>query len=111
MNTVDNILNRDFRAEAEKRGYIVIAPAAPDDQLFFEYVWHREMNSEAEFLGSKGAVARYTVEKGPPAWTHSREPTPDACSTGLRRPRTGAASKRGCAFSPRTFGVRFIGGA
>ena len=36
MNTVDNVLNRNFRAEAEKRGYIVIAPAAPDDQLFFE---------------------------------------------------------------------------
>jgi predicted esterase len=35
MNTVDNILNRNFRAEAEKRGYIVVAPAAPDDQLFF----------------------------------------------------------------------------
>ena len=36
MNTVDTILNRNFRAEAEKRGYIVIAPAAPDDELFFE---------------------------------------------------------------------------
>src|SRR5437588_7821836 len=36
MNTVDNILNRNFRAEAEKRGYIVVAPAAPDDDLFFE---------------------------------------------------------------------------
>jgi len=36
MNTVDNVLNRNFRAEAEKRGYIVVAPAAPDDQLFFE---------------------------------------------------------------------------
>ncbi|HKD30363.1 MAG TPA: alpha/beta hydrolase-fold protein [Xanthobacteraceae bacterium] len=35
MNTVDNILNRNFRAEAEKRGYIVVAPAAPDGQLFF----------------------------------------------------------------------------
>ena len=33
MNVVDNVLNRNFRAEAEKRGYIVIAPAAPDDQL------------------------------------------------------------------------------
>ena len=33
---VDNVLNRNFRAEAEKRGYIVIAPAAPEDQLFFE---------------------------------------------------------------------------
>jgi poly(3-hydroxybutyrate) depolymerase len=36
MNTVDGILNRNFRAEAEKRGYIVVAPAAPDGQLFFE---------------------------------------------------------------------------
>jgi predicted esterase len=36
MNTVDGVLNRNFRAEAEKRGYIVVAPAAPGDQLFFE---------------------------------------------------------------------------
>src|SRR5262245_54206545 len=36
MNTVDSVLNRNFRAESEKRGYIVVAPAAPDDQLFFE---------------------------------------------------------------------------
>src|SRR6202162_4423129 len=36
MNTVDNVLTRTLRAEAEKRGYIVVAPAAPDDQLFFE---------------------------------------------------------------------------
>ena len=36
MNTVDSVLDRNFRAEAEKRGYIVIAPAAPDDELFFE---------------------------------------------------------------------------
>ena len=36
MNTVDATLGRNFRAEAEKRGYIVIAPAAPDGQLFFE---------------------------------------------------------------------------
>ena len=36
MNVVDNVLNRNFRAEAEKRGYIVIAPAAPEGQLFFE---------------------------------------------------------------------------
>lgn len=148
MNVVDNVLNRNFRAEAEKRGYIVIAPAAPDDQLFFEsgarifpdflktvlaaykiegnkfhvagpsnggiaafhvaaanpqyflsvtafpgymwqpnpaklqavskmcvfmyvgeqdqYMWHGEMKQEAEFLRSKGTVARYTVEKGQP---------------------------------------------
>src|SRR5271169_1458772 len=36
MNTVESVLNRNFRAEAEKRGYIVVAPAAPDGQLFFE---------------------------------------------------------------------------
>jgi predicted esterase len=36
MSMVDGVLNRNFRAEAEKRGYIVVAPAAPDDQLFFE---------------------------------------------------------------------------
>jgi predicted esterase len=36
MNTVDSVLSRNFRAEAEKRGYIVVAPAAPDEQLFFE---------------------------------------------------------------------------
>jgi predicted peptidase len=36
MNTVDSVLNRNLRAEAEKRGYIVIAPAAPEGRLFFE---------------------------------------------------------------------------
>src|SRR5262245_57792909 len=148
MNTVDAVLNRNLRAEAERRGYIVVAPAAPEGQLFFEdgarifpeflkmilatykiqdgkfhiagpsnggiaafhvaaaspqyflsvtafpgymweptpaklqaisnmcvfmyvgetdeYNWHHEMKQEAEFLRSKGAVARYTVEKGQP---------------------------------------------
>jgi predicted esterase len=36
MQMVDGVLNRNLRAEAEKRGYIVVAPAAPDDELFFE---------------------------------------------------------------------------
>ena len=36
MTTVDGVLDRNFRAEAERRGYILVAPAAPDDQLFFE---------------------------------------------------------------------------
>src|SRR5215510_662609 len=36
MNTVDNILNRNFRAEAEERGYLVFAPTAPNGDLFFE---------------------------------------------------------------------------
>ena len=148
MNTVDGILTRNFRAEAEKRGYIVVAPAAPDGDLFFQdgarifpeflkmlladykirdgkfhvagpsnggiaalhvaaahpqyflsatafpgymwaptaaklraiakmcvfmyvgefdhYMWHGEMQKEAEFLRAEGALARYTVEKGQP---------------------------------------------
>lgn len=148
MDTVERTLDRNFRAEAEKRGYIVVALAAPDDQLFFEggerifpeflkmiladykiqdnkfhiagpsnggiaafhvaalnpqyflsvtafpgymwqpstaklqaiskmcvfmyvgendeYMWHGEMQKEAEILRSKGTVARYTVEKGQP---------------------------------------------
>jgi predicted esterase len=36
MNTVESVLTRNLRPEAEKRGYIVIAPAAPEDELFFE---------------------------------------------------------------------------
>ncbi|MEY4932433.1 MAG: hypothetical protein RLZZ403_753 [Pseudomonadota bacterium] len=36
MNTVDGALDRNFRSEAEKRGYIVIAPAAPGGDLFFQ---------------------------------------------------------------------------
>ena len=31
-----------------------------------EYRWHDEMKQEAEWLRSKGTVARYTVEKGQP---------------------------------------------
>ena len=148
MNTVDGTLMRNFREQAEKRGYIVVAPAAPNGDLFFEegarifpeflkmiltdykieggkfhiagpsnggiaafhvaaanpqyfasvtafpgylwqpttaklqaiskmcvfmyvgendeYRWHDEMKNEAEFLRSKGTVARYSVEKGQP---------------------------------------------
>jgi len=33
---------------------------------FDEYMWHGEMKREAEFLRSKGTVARYSVEKGQP---------------------------------------------
>jgi poly(3-hydroxybutyrate) depolymerase len=36
MNTVDRTLENNFRAEAEKRGFIVFAPAAPDGDLFFQ---------------------------------------------------------------------------
>ena len=36
MNTVDGIFSRFLRAEAERRGYIVVGPAAPEGQLFFQ---------------------------------------------------------------------------
>ena len=35
MNTIEGALTRNFQAEAEQRGYIVIGPAAPDGDLFF----------------------------------------------------------------------------
>jgi predicted esterase len=58
MNTVDGTLNRNFRAEAEKRGYIVIAPAAPDGQLFFE----EGARIFPEFL--KMMLAEYKIQDG-----------------------------------------------
>ena len=148
MNTIDRTLDSNFRAEAEKRGYIIVAPAAPNGQLFFQggerlipafldvilaeyrieggkfhiagpsnggiaafhvaashpeyflsvtafpgymwrptsakldaisdmcvfmyvgefdrYMWHDEMKREADYLSSKGSVARYTVERDQP---------------------------------------------
>jgi predicted peptidase len=148
MDAVDRTLERNFRAEAERRGYIVVAPAAPGGELFFqggerifpaflktvlrdyrvaegkfhiagpsnggiaalhvaaqnpdyflsvtafpgylweptdaklnaiaklcvylyvgendEYRWHDEMKREAEFLRSRGTVAKYGVEAGQP---------------------------------------------
>jgi pimeloyl-ACP methyl ester carboxylesterase len=36
MRVADGVLDRIWRAESEKRGYIVIAPAAPDGKLFYE---------------------------------------------------------------------------
>jgi polyhydroxybutyrate depolymerase len=35
LSTIDGALARNFQAEAEQRGYIVIGPAAPDGDLFF----------------------------------------------------------------------------
>jgi predicted peptidase len=148
MNTIEGTLARNFQAEAEKRGYIVVGPAAPDGDLFFydgdrifpefldnilaaykiearkfhvagpsnggiaamhvaakhpeyflsatafpgylwqpteaklrklegicayfyvgehdEYRWHAEMQREAEYLSSRGSVAKYSEEKGQP---------------------------------------------
>src|SRR5262245_61033005 len=58
MNTVDGILMRNFRAEAEKRGYIVIAPAAPGGELFFE----DGARIFPDFL--KAILADYKIEGG-----------------------------------------------
>ena len=148
MNTIDRTLEGNFREQAEKRGYIVVAPAAPDGDLFFDdgarifpeflrqiladykiqggkfhvagpsnggiaamhvaaahpqyfasvtafpgymwqptvaklmavskmcvflyvgehddYRWHGEMEREVDVLRSRGAVARYSEEKGQP---------------------------------------------
>ncbi|HEX6997694.1 MAG TPA: alpha/beta hydrolase-fold protein [Gammaproteobacteria bacterium] len=35
MEMVDRTLERNFRAEAERRGYVVVAPAAPEGAQFF----------------------------------------------------------------------------
>src|SRR6202166_220551 len=58
MNVVDGILTRNFRAEAETRGYIVVAPAAPDGQLFFE----EGARIFPEFL--KMILADYKIQDG-----------------------------------------------
>ena len=36
MNVVERSIQGTFREQAEKRGYIVVMPAAPEGQLFFE---------------------------------------------------------------------------
>jgi poly(3-hydroxybutyrate) depolymerase len=58
MNTVDGVLTRNLRAEAEKRGYIVVAPAAPDGELFFE----RGARIFPDFL--KAILADYKIQDG-----------------------------------------------
>ena len=58
MNTVDAVLNRNLRAEAERRGYIVVAPAAPGGRLFFE----EGARILPEFL--KMILAEYRIEDG-----------------------------------------------
>ena len=58
MNTVDGTLMRNFRDQAEKRGYIVVAPAAPNGELFFE----DGARIFPEFL--KMILADYKIEGG-----------------------------------------------
>lgn len=58
MNAVNGMLSRNLQPEAERRGYIVIAPAAPDGDLFFE----DGARIFPEFL--KRMLAAYKVEGG-----------------------------------------------
>ena len=37
LDGVTNLLERTWQAEAEKRGYIVVSPAAPTNQFFFDH--------------------------------------------------------------------------
>ena len=58
MNTVDAVLNRNLRAEAEKRGYIVVGVAAPNGDLFFE-------NGDRIFPAFlKAILADYKIQDG-----------------------------------------------
>ena len=58
MSTIEGTLERNFRGEAEKRGYIVIGAAAPDGDLFF-YDGDRIF---PEFL--EKILAAYKIEGG-----------------------------------------------
>src|SRR5262245_18326359 len=58
MSTFCSVLDRYFRAEAEKRGYIVFAPAAPDDQLV---LWDGA-DVFPDFL--KQILTEYKIENG-----------------------------------------------
>ena len=56
-----------------------------------EYRWHDEMKHEAEFLRSKGTVARYSVEKGQHiAWRRWQGPNATRLFDGFEE------TKRGC---------------
>jgi len=79
MNTVDNTLNRNFRAEAEKRGYLVFGLAAPAGELFFEsgdrifpeflkmvLTEYKVYNSKFHVAGpSNGGIAAMHIEPKP----------------------------------------------
>ena len=58
MRTIDGTLSRNFQPEAERRGYLVIAPAAPGGDLFFR----SGDRIFPEFLD--GILAEYKVRHG-----------------------------------------------
>ena len=58
LRGAENTLNSDWRQEAERRGYIVISPATPNGDLFFE-------SADRIFPESLDTIAReYKVEGG-----------------------------------------------
>ena len=60
-----------------------------------EYRWHDEMEREADYLASRGSLARYTLEKGQP---HRIE---TLAGTGASRLFDGfEAARRGCTRQP-----------
>jgi poly(3-hydroxybutyrate) depolymerase len=65
MDTVDGTLDRNFRAEAERRGYLVVAPAAPDGRLFFQGGEEIFPEFLATFLESHSVAGRKFHVAGP----------------------------------------------
>ena len=92
MNTIDGALARNFQAEAEQRGYIVIGPAAPDGDLFF-YDGDRIF---PEFLDNTARRAqdrrRQVPRRGPVERRHRRDARRGRSirSTSFRRRRSPA---------------------
>ena len=99
MNTVDSVLDRNLRAEAEKRGYIVVAPAAPDDQLFFEggerifpeflkliLADYKIQDNKFHLAGpSNGGIAAFHVAAVNPQYFLSVTAFPGSCGNRARR--------------------------
>jgi predicted esterase len=61
MDTVERVLDRNFRAEAEKRGYLVVAPAAPEF-LHMILADYRILENKFHIAGpSNGGIAAFHV--------------------------------------------------
>ena len=61
MNPVDSVINRNLRAEAEKRGYIVVAPAAQEGSQESELLFLGGGRIFPEFL--KMILADYKIQE------------------------------------------------
>jgi poly(3-hydroxybutyrate) depolymerase len=65
MDTMDRTLDRNFRAEAERRGYLVVAPAASAGELFFQGGERIFPEFLETFLASHAVVDRTFHVAGP----------------------------------------------